>query len=735
MAGFDELLAGLDPAVASQLAGPEAGNELSDGSPLFQADLDAFNAGFNPNLSAVPAPAPQAPAADYGAPPPTNQDQAGVPGWAAATSPSQVPLGQMRGGKRLGPEIRQIENETAAQANLMGDRERAGAAEQIGANEAAEAAQLASDAAKQGDTAAGLAAVNKTGEGIGVSPIQGTGLAARAAVQAELAGLEQKAALQDQAMVAAKRADYEGQLAKVGAMSIDPNQLVGSNPLAFGIQNMIGSIAAISGKPGMQNFATMMNDGLMKAIDRDVDAQINNLKNQQEVTAGFKTVYDMVANESMTHQEQRDRVYGAYLASVDSYLQSAQMGADTKVTQAAFGQARANIASKLAENLNKLDTDAMQEATTRTGQWLSYTAAKANTALGYAELAERKAAREAADKAAKAANDAAASDREQAIVNDLGSRAVVDPTMTHEDGGVAPVIGYTNSVDDGKKMDTLGISSKRLFGNVEKMRDLQKKIKDASAGVTVLNAAGQAMGMKALQSEAMLLARSIQEDLSYQIAQSRDPGGRVTDKDQESAKDMAILDPGYFLSDTEAVLRNILDTGAKAFKTTAEVLVREPRTQREYDYLQAGGASGIDSTKVAPGMSHLGKAPPEANEAEKIKATIDSQKSGVTSYDSKYTAKQDTPRTWGDYVADGGGQELSVAGGYKMTSGKKVRTPNWADEMQEIVSMAEAGDQDAVAVLEDLAGKDKELKRSGSGHDAHADEIRLYSRWILENLN
>lgn len=745
MSGFDELLAGLDPAVAGQMAGAAPGNENANG--LSQADLDAFNASMG-DVMAPPDPrmfsrgaVGQAPGAATVPETATPMVQPEVPGFAAATSPSQVPMGKMRGGKKLGPEIRQIEDETAAAVNKMGDRSRDAMLGEEQAMNASEAAKVASDAAKQGDTAAAGAALTEAGKALGVEPIKTTGFAARAMVQGALAAKEQEAAAKDLAMVAAKRADYETQLAKVGAMQIDPNQLVGSNPLAYGIQNMVASIAAISGKPGMQNFATMLNDGLMKAIDRDVDAQISNLKNQQEVTAGFKTVYDMVTNESQSHQEQRDRVYGAYLSAVDSYLQSAQMAADTKVTQAAFGQARAQLHSNLAENLNKLDEMGLKEATTRTGQWLSHTAAKANTALGYSELEERKrsnlvneaAAKEEAKR--KAAEDRAkASGATQAMVNDLGTRAIPDVLQVGKDGGSAPIMGFTSNDKDAATMKLLGASTKRLNENVEKMRDLQTRIKAAAGGAgTVANATGLA----ALQDEELLLARSIQEDLSYQIAQNRDPGGRVTDKDQESAKDTAILDPGYFRANTDKILKNIVDTATSAYGNIAGALVRDPLTPEEQNWAQNWDQTGtIDSTKVAPGWRALGKEPPPDTEAETIKKSIDSQKSGETSYNSSWS---DTPpMVWQKYVDDGGGSQLGMSLGVdSLKKGENYRVPQWADEMNDLVRLAQSGDQDATMVIEDLAGQGKPLTNNAanSGHDAHADELRRYSRWILENLN
>jgi hypothetical protein len=331
-------------------------------------DINDINA-----LTALQIP-PEAPPPQQGVPAPTPDDIAAIQATMQAAQqanppqPQQIPP-QTGGGSGSSSSV-SIEQQTpegkrvAAKLGNMGPRTDAENArynaenqnwmgtindaynglstETAKSNEAQAKAQeaAAGDVAGAGNAAVGASAAMGADQAQ-QQVIQSGGQAAQAIAQQMVFNTEDTAAKQSQALQMASRAKYEGSLAKLEAMQIDPNRLFRSGAVQW--SSAIAAVAAASNKPGNLALSNSLMTSITNAVANDVNGQIENMKNQKSVTEGFKTLWDMTAADSQSEAEARAKVTGAYLGVIGSYIGAQALQEQSQVTRASLGEAQAKI--------------------------------------------------------------------------------------------------------------------------------------------------------------------------------------------------------------------------------------------------------------------------------------------------------------------------------------------------------------------------------------------------------
>jgi hypothetical protein len=449
MAGFDDLAALLqaDPALAPQMA-PQGGS-INDIAAAYAQQVASNGPPLDTGNAAVPTGPVDIPMEQLGVAPISGRDAAGKPvappiqlagaGTSQSSSASASAQGMNTGlfdnlqngkpAKGYYGQVERAKQARVAEGKAMADN--AGTAFDAQEEAAREQARVAGAIAqeKAGDSEAAKTAVNEAGEALGLDPITTTGAAQRAIAQASVIAKEQEEAAKAQFKAEQARAEYTVALNRVKSTVINPNRLVANQPLAFGLQNVVASIAMISGKPGMTNFANMLNDGMMKAMQRDVDAQLNKLEQNKAVAAGFKNVYDMVVSENDTAAQARSKMYGAYLASMEGYIES-QMGQhDSEAINANLASTLAGIKSQRVEVENKYYTDALERGLKDAQMITQKYASDQSASVQRAQIAESRAAR------AQAAKDKADEAKKEAAKQAAGV-AIISPITNEHQGQV-----------------------------------------------------------------------------------------------------------------------------------------------------------------------------------------------------------------------------------------------------------------------------------------------------------
>lgn len=207
-------------------------------------------------------------------------------------------------------------------------------------------AKADAEQANAGDVAGASKASVDASAKLGATPeqqavIQSGGQAAQAIAQQLVFNTEDAAAKQSQALQMASRAKYEGSLAKLEAMQIDPNRLFRSGAVQW--SSAIAAVAAASNKPGNLALSNQLMDSIKGAVQNDINGQIENLKNQKSVTEGFKTLWDMTAADSQSEAEARAKVEGAYYGIISSYMGAQGLQEQSKVTRASIAEAQAQL--------------------------------------------------------------------------------------------------------------------------------------------------------------------------------------------------------------------------------------------------------------------------------------------------------------------------------------------------------------------------------------------------------
>lgn len=165
---------------------------------------------------------------------------------------------------------------------------------------------------------------------------------------AAFAEAEKAAFAKSQAEGALAKADYQQSLAEWSAMSVNPGRLFQS--AGKGGQFQMGVAAFVHDFLGAKGIKTSSMDTLNRAIDRDIDAQIQNIGKAGQVTQGFKTLWDMQRAQSQSDAEARLRMRGFALETA-KHEAAASLGAmDSKLAGSKLQRAQAEIVKEQVKN-------------------------------------------------------------------------------------------------------------------------------------------------------------------------------------------------------------------------------------------------------------------------------------------------------------------------------------------------------------------------------------------------
>lgn len=720
--GYDlDILQGIDPVLANAQAPVPADLINADiaaaqgqivGPPPESAPnpLDAFEAfnevnEYEPIAAPVPAPV-QAPVQTAPVQVPANQGIQGIQGTSVGHSESSSGLdeqrfGRLQAGKGFQGRVNAHKNtrydEAAGQNAILDDAYGSGM-DALGA-EARTKLDVAQTA--RGDADAVRDQVEATALQLGLAAPRTTGAAQQAAAQASVAAKEFELAQKAQARADIARANLEEQLNRVKAMRINPTQLFESNPLSFALQNGSAMLMAASGKPGMMQAGQMLQNGILQAVNRDIDGQLRNLENGQKVAAGFKQIYDMVSQENDTAAARRDKVYAAYLASIESFMESEAGKHDSAIVQADYLKNLAALKEKRAEaqvkNYQHAQDLALKDANIELGKYQSDISASNVRAQIADNRAERKFRADLENAKAKGATKEFV--QKNAIPNPF------DPNKT--------VVGFGRTDKEGEEMRNMSSNTALAIKEVEKLNELAKRL---NAEKSIMNAAG----VNALKSEYALQADVVRNVLGPVIAKQLDPSGKISDKDQERVNQMIPVEPtGLWLSSPESaygqvqrVLKERWDEEMGTKAVDINVLGEDVRAEIWNGYTGEGGSAGKAFEDVAGAHIAAGKNP-DSPVKQDYKDVI-----GVSKRDSDLVGQGDVPEWYRQYAASVEGQNYgdksSKVQGYNfkrapgsmspsLVEDELYRMPDWAEDMRSLAREAYRGDPEAKSRLADIA--------------------------------
>jgi len=575
------------------------------------------------------------------------------------------------------------------------------------------AAKIAEAQDKAGDPNAAAAAANQAADQLGLAGVSTTGAAQRAIAQSSIIAKEQEEAAKAQLKAEGARAQYTEALNRVKSSVINPNRLVANQPLAFGLQNAVAAIAAISGKPGMTNFANMLNQGMLSAMSRDVDAQMAKLQQNQSVAAGFKQIYDMVVDENDTQAQARNKMYGAYLASMEGYIES-QMGQhDSETINAQLGMTRAEIQAQRVAVENKNYTDALDRAADDAKLITSKYATDTQASIARMQASEARAARvqAAKDKALERADKQRAALAEGTIISPFAS----------DQGRVAGVAKDEFKGDLAKTSaaveKTLGLSSD--------LRELAIKIEDAGN-------AGDMAAVAALGSEFSRRFNVAKNELAFALAQARQPGDpKVSDADRSAAAESISANPrdwilgagaGGAVDQVERTARQAWDAASRQmmkspdlYNETEQAYVGPRVVQHEYTdtgkaVFGAEGAVGVvEPNRYGYNPKKVGAVERDVEGAKWDKLMVPQQDTpteklakevfDVTNNGTSSLPVDKLPDWYKSYLQTDEGKYLGVFADDAIVNGK-VKVPDFAQSMYNLAYKAQGGDTEAKASLE-----------------------------------
>lgn len=616
--------------------------------------------------------------------------------------------------RRYDAESRRLEQGEALNENLQPGF---GAAEQAIRDQGAAEQLRAKDAA--GDAFAAKQAVAGAAEAIGVAPITTTGAAAMAQAQAHVAAREAEETAKALGKAEIARANYTQQVERLKASRIDPHQLFGDNPLAMGLQNVTSALMVMSGKPSVAAAGKMLNDNLMSAVSASVDAQMQNLQNQQKVADGFQQIYNMVVDENDTAKQARDKVFGAYLAAVEGYVGSQLGQHDSKIIGAETQKALAGLQMKRAETENQIYKDAldrgMEDAKLVTQRELTY----ANLAVEKSRIAESAAARVAQE-------NAAAQKRIDDMVEKAQKGTIVSP-FTSDEGKIVTFAkpGMEKALSD----LTAGTAS--FLKDLEELRELGNQMAKQQN-------AGDMLGFGVTRTELGHRVNFLQKQAAAVLAKAQNPDGKISDADRELAQQMINIDPGYFMSNPSAAF----DQAEKSTRQIWEDQVAQLAIPESlYDELQTGlvGTKGAstENVGVAERERNKGRLDPEPeSKATTLVKEAAEYKPGTDVYAP--TGKDDAPPYYHSFVKDmeKSGMRRDDGGAFGATPSKDkltgfvdkahaipagmVAVPNFADNVADLAHMAFfEGDADSWAQLAELSTR--------------TDDVGKLADWAFKN--
>ena len=158
------------------------------------------------------------------------------------------------------------------------------------------------------------------------------------------------------------KADYMAALADFRGSRVDPSALWKQ----MGKGNQFGMMvsAFVQDFLGARGIHTSAMDTFSKAVQRNIDAQIEGIKQKGEVADGFKNLWQMQREQSASDAEARQRIYGFMLdgakQAVVSHMAQYKAGLADAQGQAAIAKLDEEFSKNLVDVYKHIDTTTLQ---------------------------------------------------------------------------------------------------------------------------------------------------------------------------------------------------------------------------------------------------------------------------------------------------------------------------------------------------------------------------------------
>lgn len=222
--------------------------------------------------------------------------------------------------------------------------------------------------------AAGLEKLAKAKEvEAGVDMIVGKGKQASIlqGLQDSFAADEAKMNMEAAAMQEQAKANYMAALADLRASRVDPGQLWGNMSAGMRFGTLV--TAFVHDFLGAKGIKTSAMDTLNKAIDRNIDSQVQAIKTKGEVAEGFKSMWWMQRAQSASDAEARERVRGFLLEGtkqqIIANMSQYEAGLATAQGQAALAAIDKELATTLVNIHRHIDSNVMQLRNQALDKW------------------------------------------------------------------------------------------------------------------------------------------------------------------------------------------------------------------------------------------------------------------------------------------------------------------------------------------------------------------------------
>lgn len=370
------------------LFNPYAPSPVNDDEDLYTL---AQYAGYIPGGQAVDYPTPEpasspAPDPDYAELGPITSPSSVSAGITQPVTPGITPGQPSPSSFGFGYSRRGYSGSPEAQAHRRGDKldqeyAQIGAQVQEGIQPQLEVARAGAQGRADAALAEGKALADKV-------TAQGEQALVMQRLQDDFAAEEAKINAEASAMANQAKVDYITALADFRAAKVDPSQLWQN--LTGGERFGMLATAFVHDFLGARGINTSAMATFNKAIDRNIDAQIQAIKTKGEVAEGFKSLWWMQRNQSASDAEARTRVRGFMLEAAKQQIAANMAQYDAALATAQGQSAMAEINAELSKTYIEIYRHADANAIALRNQALEKWKARLNSYMEQQALNLRK---------------------------------------------------------------------------------------------------------------------------------------------------------------------------------------------------------------------------------------------------------------------------------------------------------------------------------------------------------
>lgn len=451
------------------------------------------------------------------------------------------------------------------------------------------------------------------------------------------------------------QADFQTQLAAVRGMRVNPTQWYTDRDTGQKVADALSSGVAMywmaSGKPAMAEVGKTILGNFDKQVQRNIDAQVENLRNQQQVSDGFLRAWQLASQNAVSEQDAKYRVHAMLLQAHKDQL-VADIGAkyDSDQARAAAEQAAVELDRSIQNDLHKSTAESqkvnLQIAEVAAQNWRT----QQQVSVQRDQIEEARLARSAEARAKR--------------IEKLESLLVVDPETKER--------RYLANDETSKKIiDESAVAAENLQQTLEEL--------DAAIRASGGRAVGGAKNLFQLQDSEDRVVSALAHRVAYQYARTLDPTSRtVTDKDYEANLAKGVPIAGLLDRSTgEEARAAIRQLAIKSHRNALGVYTKD----FDPDTLPEGVSRyGARRPSQEGAMAQATAKPPTTTRLDKATKVFNDPSDREQAY--VRPGDDDADRQWLAYASETGAKLDGFP--VKDPSLNAVRQPNWAPEMSDL---------------------------------------------------